>query len=39
MPIGDYKRSYVGFKNLPDLMKEIKTLKEEIKNLKATTNE
>jgi UDP-3-O-[3-hydroxymyristoyl] glucosamine N-acyltransferase len=39
IPIGDYKRSYVGFKNLPDLMKEIKALKEEIKNLKATINE
>ncbi len=39
MPIGDYKRSYIGFKNLPDLMKEIKSLKEEIKNLKATTHE
>ncbi|HKK37848.1 MAG TPA: UDP-3-O-(3-hydroxymyristoyl)glucosamine N-acyltransferase [Cryomorphaceae bacterium] len=39
IPIGDYKRSYIGFKNLPDLMKEIKSLKEEIKNLKATTHE
>lgn len=37
--IGDYKRSYVGFKNLPDLMKEVKALKEEIKNLKASTYE
>ncbi|MCH2216119.1 MAG: UDP-3-O-(3-hydroxymyristoyl)glucosamine N-acyltransferase [Flavobacteriales bacterium] len=37
--IGDYKRAYVGFKNLPNLMKEIKKLKEEIKNLKATNLE
>jgi len=39
IPIGDFKRSYIGFKNLPDLMKEIKSLKEEIKNLKAPTHE
>ena len=35
--IGDYKRAYVGFKNLPNLMKEIKKLKEEIKTSKQLT--
>jgi len=39
LDIGDYKRAYVGFKNLPNLMKEIKELKEEIRNLKATNQE
>ncbi len=31
--IGDYKRSYVLFKNLPALKKELDELKKEIKSL------
>lgn len=39
IPIGDFKRSYVGYKRLPDLMAEIKELKEEIKKLKSAYRE
>lgn len=35
--IGDYKRSYVGYRRLPELMKEVQTLKEELAALKRTT--
>ncbi len=34
--IGDYKRSYVGFKKLPEIMMELKQLRKELENLKAT---
>lgn len=33
-PIGDYKRSYVGYKKLPELMREIQVLKNEFAALK-----
>ncbi len=33
----DYKKSYIGFKNLPGLMKEIKALQDELAELKRTT--
>lgn len=32
----DYKKSYVGFKNLPDLNRELSALKKELAELKAT---
>ncbi len=35
--IGDYKRSYVGYKKLPELMKEIQHLKDELSALKKST--
>jgi UDP-3-O-[3-hydroxymyristoyl] glucosamine N-acyltransferase len=37
--IGDYKRAYVGFKNLPNLMKELKEIKKELQNLKSNAEE
>lgn len=33
-PIGDYKRSYVGYRKLPELMREIQVLKNELEALK-----
>jgi UDP-3-O-[3-hydroxymyristoyl] glucosamine N-acyltransferase len=33
--IGDYKKSYVGFRNLPKLMKQISELENRIKNIEA----
>lgn len=33
----DYKKSYIGFKNLPKLMREIKALQDELAELKRTT--
>jgi len=39
IPIGDFKRSYIGFKKLPDLMREINALKEEIQKLKSARQE
>jgi UDP-3-O-[3-hydroxymyristoyl] glucosamine N-acyltransferase len=39
IPIHDFKRSYIGFKRLPDLLKEISALKEEIEKLKSAYRE
>lgn len=35
--IGDYKRSYVGYRRLPELMKEVQALKEALESLKQST--
>ena len=35
----DYKKSYIGFKNLPQLMKEIKELRAELASLKRLSQE
>ncbi|MCA1751152.1 MAG: UDP-3-O-(3-hydroxymyristoyl)glucosamine N-acyltransferase [Cryomorphaceae bacterium] len=35
--IGDYKRSYVGYRRLPELMKEVQAMKEELAALKRST--
>ena len=35
--IGEYKKAYVGFRKLPELMKQINTLQEELDALKRTT--
>lgn len=35
----DYKKSYVGFKNLPNIMKELKELKSELASLKRLPEE
>ncbi len=35
--IGDYKRSYIGYRKLPELMKEIDALKKELAALKKST--
>lgn len=37
--IGDFKRSYIGFKRLPDLLNEISNLKKEIEKLKSGQRE
>jgi UDP-3-O-[3-hydroxymyristoyl] glucosamine N-acyltransferase len=37
--IGDYKRSYVGFRNLPKIQQQIKDLEQEISKLKEHGNE
>ena len=34
--IGDYKRSYVGYRKLPELMKEMQVIKDELAALKRT---
>jgi UDP-3-O-[3-hydroxymyristoyl] glucosamine N-acyltransferase len=34
-PVGDYRRAYVGFRKLPDLMQRIASLEKELKELKA----
>ena len=34
--IGDYKKAYIGFKKLPELMKQISTLQAELEALKPT---
>lgn len=38
IPIGDYKRSYVMFRKLPDLASQIRALEKELKELKAASN-
>lgn len=38
IPIGDYKRSYVMFRKLPDLASQIRTLEKQLKELKAASN-
>jgi UDP-3-O-[3-hydroxymyristoyl] glucosamine N-acyltransferase len=35
--MGDYKRSYVAYRRLPDIMKELDALKKELASLKKTT--
>lgn len=35
--IGDYKRSYVGYRKLPELMKDMQAMKDELAALKRTT--
>jgi len=35
--IGDYKRSYVGYRRLPELMKEVQAMKAELAALKRST--
>ncbi len=37
--IGNYKKSYVGFRNLPGIMKEMKALRDEITELKKQNQE
>lgn len=38
LPYNDFLRSYAVFRNLPDLSRQIKTLQEEIKQLKSNQN-
>ena len=38
IPIGDYKRSYVMFRKLPDMASHIRTLEKQLKELKAASN-
>lgn len=35
--IGDYKKAYVGFRKLPEIMKQLNALQEELAALKRTT--
>jgi len=39
IPIGDFKRSYVVFRNLPNLEKTIKSLKEKINEIKSSVSQ
>jgi UDP-3-O-[3-hydroxymyristoyl] glucosamine N-acyltransferase len=38
IPINDFKRSYIGFRKLPEMMRELSALKKEINELKANNS-
>jgi UDP-3-O-[3-hydroxymyristoyl] glucosamine N-acyltransferase len=35
IPINDFKRSFIGFRKLPEMMRELSQLRKEINELKA----